>query len=59
MPREHVLLGRVSVGTEAILAHLEATIDFREFHARRLAGVLDIEPQWPDAPDADGSRGVA
>jgi predicted unusual protein kinase regulating ubiquinone biosynthesis (AarF/ABC1/UbiB family) len=59
VPREHVMLGRVSIGNEAILAHLEATIDFRELYARHLAGALDVEPHWPDAPDADGSGGVA
>lgn len=59
VPREHVLLGRVSVGTEAILAHLEATIDFRDLYARHLAGALDIDPVWPDASDEDGSGGVA
>lgn len=59
VPREHVLLGRVTIGNEAILAHLEATIDFRELYARHLSGVLDIEPEWPEAPDADGPGGVA
>jgi hypothetical protein len=52
----------VTIGNEAILAHLEATIDFRELYARHLAGAIDIEPHWPDAadaPDADGSGGVA
>jgi len=59
VPREHVLLGRVTIGNEAVLAHLEATIDFRELHARHLSGVLDIEPEWPESPDADGPGGVA
>lgn len=59
VPREFVLLGRVSVGLEAILAHLEATIDFRELYARHLAGAVDVEPRWPDASDADASGGVA
>lgn len=54
-----MLLGRVTIGNEAVLAHLEATIDFRELHARHLSGVLDIEPEWPESPDADGPGGVA
>jgi len=59
VPREHVLLGRVSIGMEAILAHLEATIDFRDLYARHLAGAIDVEPVWPEPSDADGPGGVA
>lgn len=60
VPREHVLLGRMSVGLEAILAHLEAEIDFRDVYARHLAGALDVEPRWasssdPGAPDGGAS----
>lgn len=47
VPKEHVLLGRMSLGSEAILAHLEATVDFRQIYAQHLAGALDVEPTWP------------
>lgn len=57
VPREHVLLGRMSVGLEAILAHLEATIDFREIYADHLAGILDVEPVWPEHADGSDDAG--
>jgi predicted unusual protein kinase regulating ubiquinone biosynthesis (AarF/ABC1/UbiB family) len=59
VPREHALLGRMSLGTEAVLAHLEATVDFREIYAQHLAGAIDVEPVWPDGSDADPPSGVA
>lgn len=46
MPREFVLAGRMLVGLEAVLAHLEATVDFRDVWDRHLAGVIDAEPAW-------------
>ena len=59
VPREYVLLGRMSIGSDAVLAHLEATVDFRELYARHLAGVLDVEPEWPEATDVGPPTGVA
>lgn len=50
MPREYVLAGRMLVGMEAILAHLECTIDFREVWDRHLTGIIDAEPRWVERP---------
>lgn len=50
MPREYVLAGRMLVGMEAILAHLGATIDFRDVWDRHLTGVIDAEPVWVRRP---------
>lgn len=51
MPREYVLAGRMLVGMEAILAHLECTIDFREVWDRHLAGVIEAKPGWVERPE--------
>lgn len=59
VPREYVLVGRMSAGMDAVLAHLEAEVDFREIYARHLAGILPEDPTWPDASDSDPADGIA
>ena len=59
VPKENVMLHRMMLGNDAVLAHLEATVDFREIYARHLDGVLDVEPAWIEASDAEGPDGFA
>lgn len=59
LPREYTMVGRMTLGLEAVLAHLEATVDFRDIYAEFLKGVLDSDPRWPDGSDTEEPTGIA